>query len=66
MTQDNERDPMAELNRQMRRIRGSKNASDARIRAAMLAAMLDGADKAEIEQMARAVGLNVQETDSTN
>ena len=51
-------DPMAELRRFMDRHRNTTNLADARIRAAMIKAMIDGADKAEIEAMARTVGLH--------
>ena len=52
------RDPMVVLRQFMDRHRNNTNLVDARIRAAMIKAMIDGADKAEIETMARAVGLH--------
>ena len=59
-----ERDPMEELRQFMDRHRNNTNLVDARIRAAMIKAMIDGADKAEIEAMARAVGLHSIEEDT--
>ena len=53
-----ERDPMEVLRDRMRQFRRNSETSDARIRAAMIEAMMDGADKSEIEAMARAVGLH--------
>ena len=54
------RDPMQVLRGQMDDwARHVPNVTDARIRAEMIKAMIDGADKAEIEAMARAVGLHL-------
>ena len=66
MTQNNQRDPMYRLRRQMDKLRRNTSSTDSHIRAAMVEAMIRGADKAEIEEMARAVGLIVQGTDSTD
>ena len=53
-------DPMQELRRRLYRLGSTNGANSDRIRAAMLIAMIDGADKTEIEQMARAVGLHLE------
>ena len=52
-----ERTPIEELRRQLSGPRDNADLTDARIRARMVVAMIDGADKDEIEAMARAVGL---------
>ena len=57
-----EREPMEVLRGRMRKFRRNSETTDARIRAAMIEAMMDGADKDEIEAMARAVGLHSEET----
>ena len=62
-----ESNPMQTLRRQLDTMRRRNIASADRIRAAMIVAMIDGADKYEIETMARAVGLHLDdaEPDST-
>ena len=57
-------DPMDTLYKDMRRISRSGEANNARIRAALVKAMMNGADKDEIERMARAVGLHDVEQDT--
>ena len=61
-----ERTPMEELRHWLHYHRNTANMNNARIRTQMIMAMIDGADKAEIEAMARAVGLHVKQDDATN
>ena len=58
-----ERTPMEELRY---RLSGNRNAglTDARIRALMIVAMIDGADKGEVAAMANAVGLRPDQEDA--
>ena len=49
---------MQTLNLRLNNLRRSSNTTDARIRAAMLQAIIDGADPKVIEDMAKAVGLH--------
>ena len=56
-----ERTPMEELRHWLHYHRNTTNLSNARIRAQMIKAMIDGADKAEIEAMARAVLLDLDD-----
>ena len=51
-------DAMATLRSHLNTIQGSQQASNARIRAALLMAFIDGAGLEEITRMARAVGLH--------
>lgn len=61
-----ERDPMQQLRHELYIQRNNKDLTDARIRALMMVAMIDGADKVEIEAMARAVGLHSEPKEETN
>ena len=54
-----ERTPIEKLRWQLSGPRNNTSLTDARIRAHMVVAMMDGADKDEIEAMARAVGLHM-------
>ena len=57
MTQDNERDPMAELASVMRNLRRSENTTNAHVRAALIEAIARGADERQIGRIASHVGL---------
>ena len=52
-----ERTPMEELRYRLSGPRNNASLTDARIRAYMIKAMIDGADKAEIKAMADVCGL---------
>ena len=60
-----ERTPMEELRFRISGARNNTGLTDSRIRAYMIKAMIDGADKAEIEAMARAVGLHGEPEEET-
>ena len=61
-----ERSPMERLKFQLSGGRNTTSLTDARIRAHMIVAMIDGADKADVEAMARAVGLHLEPKEETN
>ena len=61
-----ERTPMEELRSWLHYHRNTTNLSDARVRAQMLKAMIDGADKAEVETLARALGFHLEPKEETN
>ena len=61
----NQLDPMEKLRYQLSGPRNNRDLTDARIRARMIVAMIDGADKAEVEAMARAVGLHLEAKEET-
>ena len=60
-----ERTPMEELRHRLSGPRNNTSLTDARIRAYMIVAMIDGADKAEVEALARAVGLHGEPKEET-
>ena len=59
-----ERTPMEQLRHELTTQRNTPQ-THARIRALMIVAMIDGADKGEIEAMARAVGLHGEPKEET-
>ena len=58
-----ERTPMEELRYRLSGSRNNVGLTDARIRAHMIVAMIDGADKGEVAAMADAVGLRLSDAD---
>lgn len=54
-------EPMRALHRRLHRLELNKDANNARIRAALLLAIIEGADRNEVERMARAVGLHIDD-----
>ena len=57
----NQLDPMEKLRQRLNRLRNNRDANTARIQAALLPAIIDGADRDKVEDMARAVLLNLDD-----
>ena len=56
------RDPMVVLERRMNTLYNNRDATDARIKAACMAAILAGADRETVVQLARDFGLGLPST----